>query len=76
MPAKVFSLRQKLYRRAKCEPGFRFYALYDRVYRWDVLATAWNRRSQRAYKKPDGVTWWDQLQRLGWVPLQTRPMRT
>jgi len=32
------------------------------------------RRSQRAYKKPSGVTWWDHLQRLGWTPLQKRPI--
>jgi RNA-directed DNA polymerase len=29
-----------------------------------------HRRSQRAYKKPEGVTWWVHLQRLGWSPLQ------
>jgi RNA-directed DNA polymerase len=33
------------------------------------------RRSQRAYKKPEGVTWWDHLQGLGWKPLQTKPVR-
>jgi RNA-directed DNA polymerase len=33
------------------------------------------RRSQRAYKKPEGATWWEHLQRLGWTPLQTRPVR-
>ena len=31
-----------------------------------------SRRSQRAYKKPKGVPWWDHLQHLGWCPLQTR----
>lgn len=34
------------------------------------------RRSQRAYEKPSDVTWWDHLQRLGWTPLQKRPVRT
>ena len=31
-----------------------------------------HRRSQRAYKKPAGVTWWDHLRQLGWIPLQKR----
>ena len=43
LPEAVFTLRKRLYIKAKQEPKFRFYALYDRIYRQDVLAAAWAR---------------------------------
>lgn len=43
LPEGVFKLRKRLYIKAKQEPRFRFYALYDRIYRADVLAAAWGR---------------------------------
>jgi RNA-directed DNA polymerase len=41
LPGKLFTLRQKLYLKAKREPTVRFYTLYDRIYRHDVLWAAW-----------------------------------
>ena len=46
-PMKVRRLQRKLYARAKVEPGFRFYLLYDKVYREDVLLHAYAESQQR-----------------------------
>ena len=42
LPEKVEKLQTALHTKAKAEPEYRFYALYDKMYRWDVLCYAYS----------------------------------
>ena len=41
--SKVRQFQRKLYLKAKQEREFRFYILYDKIFRWDILVLAWLR---------------------------------
>jgi len=59
-PVKIRTLQRKLYCKAKQEPSFRFYSLYDKIHRADILNHAWKLvRSNRGSAGVDGITFKD-----------------
>src|ERR1700736_1050533 len=64
-PSKIRELQIKLYRKAKNEPGYRFYMLYDKIYREDILAHAYAlARANQGAPGVDGQTF-EQIESTG-----------
>ena len=56
-PETIRTLQRKLYAKAKQEPAYRFYALYDKISRAEVLAHAWHLvRANRGSPGVDGIS--------------------
>src|SRR6201994_1513357 len=56
-PDNIRTLQRKLYLKAKAEPGYRFYLLYDKIHRLDILLHAYELvRANRGAPGVDGVT--------------------
>ncbi|MFA5385806.1 MAG: group II intron reverse transcriptase/maturase [Eubacteriales bacterium] len=54
---KVRDFQRKLYIKAKQEKNFRFYSLYDKTYRKDILQCAWQQcRSNKGAPGVDGIS--------------------
>src|SRR5450759_4938740 len=64
-PTKIRMLQRKLYQKAKEEPNCRFYLLYDKMYREDILAHAYALvKSNQGAPGVDGQSFW-RIESLG-----------
>jgi len=77
-PEKVWKLQQTLHAKAKESPGYRFYALHDKLYRPDVMSFAYLRcKANRGVAGVDGQTFAD-IEKYGrqrWLDELTEELR-
>jgi RNA-directed DNA polymerase len=77
----VRDVQRKLHEKAKAEPGFRFYSLYDKTYRTEVLEEAYRKvKSNGGTSGVDGETLEDVEKKgvgvyLGGLQLEMRERR-
>jgi RNA-directed DNA polymerase len=78
-PDSIRTLQRKLYDKAKTEPEFRFYILYDKVWRADILSHAYDlARANQGAPGVDGVTF-EQIDTAGvqdWLTRLGEELRT
>jgi RNA-directed DNA polymerase len=78
-PPKLRRFQEALYTKAKQEPAYRFYLLYDKVYRADILAHAYVlSRQHGGAPGVDGVTF-DDIEAAGrerWLAAVQEALRT
>lgn len=78
-PDSIRTLQRKLYDKAKTEPDFRFYILYDKVWRADILSHAYDlARANQGAPGVDGVTF-EQVETAGvqdWLTRLGEELRT
>ena len=64
-PNKIRTFQRKIYLKAKLEPDFRFYLLYDKIYRADILQYAYrSAKANGGSAGVDGMTF-DQIESKG-----------
>jgi RNA-directed DNA polymerase len=72
-------LQRKLYQKAKKEPEYRFYLLYDKIYQEDILAHAYAlAKSNEGAPGVDGQTFWgiETVGLEGWLNGLREELRT